>query len=580
MSDRKRLLIAFVLSMAVFIIWPLIMGPKAPPPAPNPEAAAPDTTQGATTPPPTTPTTPTPGDPAAPSPAPSLTTIAPITATLTTPDFSLTFTNLGARPLTHHILSPTRYQARGDLFSYLQSDQEALNPNLPYDLSLGSVAPDLKTTSPFALLPSAADAPPSVHFQWTSPDGMITVDKIYRPGDAPFAVKLELLVTNKGAAPLSDSLSLSLWGQQDPTREPSFFEPTSPVEAACFSDDDVERADRSDDPETFTDSVRWVAIDDTYFVYAASGEQWRQCELAGINKKMVRATLTRPLAVGANASTSLIFDLYLGPKEDTSLVAFGQSLDKTINFGWVEFLAKPLHWLLVKLFSLMQSWGLAIISLTLLIRGLLWPVTQRSQDSMMAMRELQPRIKELQEKYADNPLALQQQQLALFKEHNVNPFGCLPLFLQIPIWFALYRTIYSSAELYQSEFLWIKDLSVPDHLYILPAVVGVLFFAQQWLSGTTSDPKQKVIMYIMTGLFVVFMFLWPAGLNVYILVSTLVGLAQTVFSKRRHEALKRTRAAAAEDSLAAAALDTSSAGMAAAAAATPIGAGRAKSDKK
>ncbi len=503
--------------------------------------------------------------------------IEPTTAILATADFALTFTNLGARPLHQHILQPARYQARGDLLSYLQTDQGPHNPTLPFDVSLKSLAPGLETTSPFELVPPAS-ADPEAHFRWTSADNRFQVDKIYRPGPTPYSVKLEIQLTNRSETPLTDDLTLSMWGQQDPKREPSFFEPTAPIEAVCFTDDDTERSDSSDDdPEPFEDAVRWIAIDDVYFVYAATGEQWRRCELLGLGKQGVRASVTRSVTVGAGQTSSVVLDLYLGPKEDKALEAFGQGIDKTINYGWVEFLAKPLHWLLVQLHGLFQSWGLAIIALTMLIRGLLWPVTQRSQDSMMAMRDLSPKIKELQEKYADNPMMLQQQQLALFKEHNVNPFGCLPLFLQIPIWFSLYRTIYASAELFQTEFLWIKDLSSPDPYYILPTVVGILFFVQQATSGTSTDPKQKIIMYVMTGLFVVFMFVWPAGLNVYILVSTLIGIIQTLFSRRRYDALKLKRAAAAD---AAAALDTSSSAMAAAAAATPIGSGSTSDRKK
>ena len=539
MSDKKRLLLAIALSMGILIFWQTFI---LTPPVEEGEGQKSAETEAAdkdkdkktegTTPDGATPSEVTPETPV-------VAVIEPATALLETDHFKLALTNMGGRAIAHNIKAPERYSHRGDLLGGLKTDRGVHSKSLPFGTLFGMKnGPDVNSAYELVEGVEAAEGAKggeTVHFRWTSPDKTLQVDKVYSKAKSEFGIKLDVTVTNKSAQDINDSIRLDLFGRQSSGEEPSFFEPKTPMQAVCFADNDTERADKDDDSETFKESVRWVTVDDSYFVTAAAASDARRCTIGGADD-FVASMISRDIAVAAGQAKTLTYDLYIGPKEGVFLESFGDDLDRTIDYGWVEFIAKPLHWLLVLLHSFVNSWGLAIIMLTLAIRGILWPVTQRSQDSMMRMKDLQPKIKEMQEKYKDNPTMIQQKQLELFKEHNVSPFGCLPMLLQIPIWFALYRTIYSSAELYQASFLWVSDLSSPDPLYILPVIVGILFFIQQRISSSSAstEMRQKIVMHLVTGMFVIFMFVWPAGLNVYILMSTIVGILQAFYAKRRN----------------------------------------------
>jgi YidC/Oxa1 family membrane protein insertase len=189
--------------------------------------------------------------------------------------------------------------------------------------------------------------------------------------------------------------------------------------------------------------------------------------------------------------------------------------------------------------AMVPSWTLAIILLTVLVKLLLLPLTQKSYSQMQRMSSLKPQMDALREKYGKDKNRLNQEMMNLYKREKVNPLGgCFPMLLQMPIWIALYRTIYSSAELYQAPMgLWIQDLSAPDPWFVMPLVLGVLMFLQQKMTPTATDSQQaKMMLYIMPVMFTVFMLFLPAGLNLYILVNTILSLAQQLWLKRRFSA--------------------------------------------
>ncbi len=235
-----------------------------------------------------------------------------------------------------------------------------------------------------------------------------------------------------------------------------------------------------------------------------------------------------PLELPPGKSATYQVASYLGPKERDALAASGHNLEQLIDLGWFAGIAKLLVAFLLKVHSWVGAWGLAIIVLTICARTLLFPLSIPSIKSMIKMRELKPEIDKLNEKFKDDPQAKGLAQMELWKKHKVNPLkGCLPQLAAMPVWFALYTTLQTAVELYNIPFLWFPDLSQPDPLYILPFIIGGIYFLQQKLMPTQMDPtQQKMMMYFMPGMFTVFMLFLPSGLGVYMFTNSLLGIVQ------------------------------------------------------
>jgi len=233
---------------------------------------------------------------------------------------------------------------------------------------------------------------------------------------------------------------------------------------------------------------------------------------------------------------------YLGPKnyddlkEADGAAGFTTGFDKTIDLGWFAFIGRPLLWLLQKFHGVVGNWGLAIILLTFLVKGLTLYWTTRSMRSMKAMAALAPQMKALQAKYADDKQRQQAETMALYKQHNVNPVaGCLPILLQMPIWLALYRMLSSAGELYQRPFIlgWIDDLTAPDPFHILPVVLVVTMFVQARLQPASVDStQQKLLQYGMPLMFGVMSFVFPAGLTIYIFTNTVLSAFHSIYMNK------------------------------------------------
>ena len=239
------------------------------------------------------------------------------------------------------------------------------------------------------------------------------------------------------------------------------------------------------------------------------------------------------------------FVAYLGPKHysqldaSDSVAGFTTGFKETINLGWFAFIGKPLMWLLLKFYSFLGNWGLAIMLLTLLVKGATIPFTTKSMRSMKAMAVLAPEMKALQEKYKDDRQRLQMETMALYKQHGANPLsGCLPLFLQMPIWLALYRMLSSTGELYQQPFIpgWINDLTAADPYHILPVLLLVTMLAQARLQPASPDPSQKLQQNMMKWglpiMFGVMAFFFPAGLTIYIFTNTCLSALHSIYMNK------------------------------------------------
>ena len=233
--------------------------------------------------------------------------------------------------------------------------------------------------------------------------------------------------------------------------------------------------------------------------------------------------------VASGDNVQLEATLWIGPKLQKEMAAVAPSLDLVVDYGWLWFIAKPLHWLLSMIQSVVVNWGLSIMILTFVVRGAMYPLTKAQYTSMAKMRMLQPKLAAMRERIGDDRQRMSQEMMELYKKEKVNPLGgCLPIFLQMPIFIALYWSLMESVELRHSPFfLWITDLSAQDPYYILPILMGASMFMIQKMSPTTvTDPMQQKIMTFMPIMFTGFFLFFPSGLVLYWLVSNVVTLIQ------------------------------------------------------
>jgi YidC/Oxa1 family membrane protein insertase len=289
--------------------------------------------------------------------------------------------------------------------------------------------------------------------------------------------------------------------------------------------------------------VSWVALQDTYFAAALLPMDKELSAFVSRTKDeqpivgLVGAKQTLP----PSGEVTARIQVFAGPRDLDLLRAVGHDLDRLIDLGWFDFLARPALWLLKFLYHYTGNYGIAIILITILQKIAFHPLTQKSMKSMQAMQAIQPKVQALQERYKNNPQKKQEETMALYRKHGVNPMGgCLPMLAQIPIFIALYNALSSSVEMWQAHFLWIRDLTQPDSLFsvaiwggyvfsanVLALLMGVSMWVQQKMSPTTGDPRQAQMMLWMMPIIFTFMF-WsfPSGLVLYWLVNNILQVGQ------------------------------------------------------
>jgi YidC/Oxa1 family membrane protein insertase len=235
--------------------------------------------------------------------------------------------------------------------------------------------------------------------------------------------------------------------------------------------------------------------------------------------------------------TNIEMTAFLGPKKYDLLKGINDDFSKMINYGIFSILSKPMLSMLKWLYSLFQNWGLAIILLTVFIRMILLPINLSSLKSMKKMQKIQPQIKAIKEKYKDDPQRMNQETMALMKREKANPLGgCLPMLLQLPVFFALYSVLGQSVELYKSPFIfWIQDLSYKDPFFVLPIAVGALYFIQMQITPQPMDPAQAKMMKFIPIVFSFFMIAVPSGLTLYFFVNTIFGIGQQFLFQREKQ---------------------------------------------
>jgi len=241
---------------------------------------------------------------------------------------------------------------------------------------------------------------------------------------------------------------------------------------------------------------------------------------------------------------------YIGPKEYRTLQKLNPQLTDAIEFGWFTFLSRPFFKVMVWIHDYVGNWGWAIILFTVLVKLILFPLSYKGMMSMNKMKELAPKMKELKEKYKGDPAKLNQQTIALYKKHGANPMGgCLPMLLQIPVFFALYRVLLNADELQGAPWIgWITNLADKDPIYILPVLMGASMWLMQKLQPSTmTDPMQQKIFQWFPVIMTFFFLTFPAGLVLYWLTNNLLSIGQQLIINRAYENHKaKTKASAAE----------------------------------
>ncbi|HEY0957063.1 MAG TPA: membrane protein insertase YidC [Roseateles sp.] len=232
------------------------------------------------------------------------------------------------------------------------------------------------------------------------------------------------------------------------------------------------------------------------------------------------------LAPGASATQNAT--LFAGPQEENHLKTLAPGLERVKDYGMLTILAEPLFWLLDQLHKLIGNWGWTIVALVLLLKVALYGLNARAYKSMAKMKAVAPRINEMKERLKDKPQEMQQEMMKIYREEKVNPIGgCLPIFLQMPIFMALYWVLLSTVEMRQAPWIWwITDLSVRDPYFILPLLMMATSLFQVWLNPPATDPMQQKMMWIMPIAFGVMFFVFPAGLVLYWLTNNILSIAQ------------------------------------------------------
>nr|WP_067289210.1 membrane protein insertase YidC [Marinobacterium profundum] len=273
----------------------------------------------------------------------------------------------------------------------------------------------------------------------------------------------------------------------------------------------------------------WVAMVQHYFISAwipAPGAEYTYSTRKQ-NGNYIAGFVSPAMTVAPGQQQTVKATFFAGPKDQEQLVAAQEDLQLTVDYGWLWWIASPLHSLLTWIHGLLGNWGLAIIAITILVKGALFQLNAKAFKSMANMRKFGPEMQRLKELYGDDRQKMSQEMMALYKKEKINPLGgCLPMVAQMPIFIALYWVLMESVELRQADFLYLADLSAKDPYFILPILMGVSMFIQQSLNPSPPDPMQAKIMKMLPIVFT-FFFLWfPSGLTLYWVVNNILSIAQ------------------------------------------------------
>jgi len=391
------------------------------------------------------------------------------------------------------------------------------------------------------------DKSQEISFFWTSPQGVV-VEKKYIFSPETYMINLHVTIKNSSNQNFRDSLALSLVRQEAVKKSRYGFEGPS---ALINNKLEQIKTKKIKDKGVYTGNIRWIAVQDRYFMSAIIPEETVDADmhLYLTDDNILQSRYVEPESV-INPGTENVFKyrLFFGPKSMRILKSVDYDLVKAVYFGMFDIIAKPCVWIMNFLYDhFIGNYGVAIIILTIFTKILLWPLGNKSYKSMAEMKKIQPLMAEIKEKYKDDKKKMNAEVMGLYKTYKVNPVGgCLPMIVQIPVFFALYRMLYEAIELRHAPFFgWITDLSAPDRLFrfdvsiplmeppygipVLTIIMGATMFLQQKMSPPMGDPTQAKMMMMMPIVFTVIFINFSSGLVLYWLVNNVISMAQQYY---------------------------------------------------
>lgn len=389
------------------------------------------------------------------------------------------------------------------------------------------------------------------------PSGLVVTRKMTFHGDN-YLVDLNLEVANTSDSALQGAPYLSLVGHPFTANAKDgggLF--NGPAVLKDGKREEVKVKDLAEDgPQTFQGNITWTAYEDTYFMMAAapignSAANPVTVRLTSEGGASVSNTLSGPAEViNPGASRQYNYTVFFGPKKMADLKAAGHDFNQAVNFGWFGVVAQPLLVLMIWFHKIVGNYGVAVILVTVLIKLLFWPITHKGMKSMKGMQKLQPKLAQLREKYKDDKERMAKEQMSLYQTNKINPLGgCLPMVMQIPVFFALYQVLMQAIELRHAPFmLWITDLSAPERVPLgfnlpylggLPLLTllmgGTMFFQQKMTPTPAANPETAKIMMFMPVIFTFLFINFASGLVLYFFVNNLLQMAQQYFINRSED---------------------------------------------
>jgi YidC/Oxa1 family membrane protein insertase len=536
---EKRALIAVAISVAILVAWDVVQRRLYPPPPPGEEQVS----QVPTAEP--TPEVATPE--AAPEPVPPANRPKPAAAarhiTVETELYKAVFTSAGAQL---ESLRLKKYRTTVDPDSPFQEMVvPAPDGGLPFGVELRGAQVLSDSAAAYAAqggdLNLQSDEEGTVEFVWNS--GSVTVHKLFKfRGDRyEFSARISARDVPHGYSELAVSWVNGVNVHPQPDSE-VIFDHAMFLDGRKLNEDSFDKLSAG---KILTGDIQWTALSGRYFLAAMVPVDTQGQRLwLKLRDGTVEQQLLFPIS---SAAIEKKLDIFVGPKDFDALDRVGHSLSRAVNLGWFDFIAVPLLHELQFSHSFTGNYGIDIILLTVMIKILFIPLTQKSFRSMREMQKLQPQMAKIRERFKDTPEQMNKEIMELYRRHKVNPLGgCLPMVLQIPVFIGLYQALLNTIALRHAPFaLWINDLSAPDRLGslqlpfvqhpgipVLTLLMGVSMFVQQWMTPSAGDPAQQRVMMIMPLMFT-FMFVnFPSGLALYWLVNNLLTIAQQSYMNR------------------------------------------------
>lgn len=385
----------------------------------------------------------------------------------------------------------------------------------------------------------------SITFSYEA-ENVFRIEKEYRFFDNSYMIELNVRIKNIGKTPLEYRFSI-LWDHAMSKEHRSRYHQINPI--LLINDSEKREVLKEGEEKEFRGNINWFGMDMHYFLSALVPDKkeglWVQFKFK--NNQYTIAGNYEPMVIPPSASMDYNFKLFAGPKEISILEKAGYKLDRAINLGWFHSIGYPLLIVLKWLYGLIPNYGVAIILLTIIVRIIFFPLSISSYRSMKKLQIIQPELKEIQKKYANDREKLSREMWELYRRHKVNPFGgCLPMLIQIPVFIALYQVLMNAIELRHAPFvLWMKDLSVPDMLFyiplfshqfplrVLPILMGLSMYIQQKITPMAGDPQQVKIMMWMPAILTVMLYGLPSGLTLYWTVSNLLSIIQQLYINKK-----------------------------------------------